>query len=291
MSNRQIYDTVFRHYFNDPRRFLSLGNALLNTCITDTGLLRFNTLEGTFFSNLKNDISCLFGSTFLLVLEHQTTENRNMPFRLLCYAAELYQKFIADAHVDMYNPHLQKLPPPVFVVFYDNMSNNADHTQMHLSDAFGGDGRFLELNVDVYNIFGDANQGLKAKCDYLRQYGLFSTKHRNLRKSGLDGDAAIRETLKYCRENGIMTDYINEHESEVFRMLHNEWDSDAERIGYMNAGREEGIKVGEERGEERGLVASIKNLMSRTTYTMPQAMDLLGIPQERQQHFAMLLQG
>ena len=262
---------------------MSLGNAILDTCITDTDLLRFNTLAGTFFSNLKNDISCLFGTTFLLVLEHQTTENRNMPFRLLCYAVELYQRFVADAHIDMYNPHLQKLPPPVFVVFHDNRSKNPEYMQLHLSDAFGGDGRFLDLHVDVYNIFGDANRDLKAKCDYLRQYSLFSTKHRTLRESGANGDIAVSETLKYCRKNDIMVDYINEHESEVFRMLHNEWDSDAERAGYMAAGREE--------GREEGIVTSIRNLMSQTTYTLPQAMELLGIPQERQPHFAAMLQG
>ena len=266
---------------------MSLGNAILNTRITDTEELRFNTLKGTFFSNLKNDISCLFGNTFLLILEHQTTDNRNMPFRLLCYAVELYQRFIADMHINIYNPHLISLPPPVFVVFHDNRSNSPEHTRLHLSDAFGGDGRFLELTVDVYNIFGDANQNLKNKCDYLRQYSLFSTKHRTLRESGVDGNTAVSETLTYCRKNNIMVDYINEHESEVFRMLYNEWDADAERIGYMDAGREEGRAE----GRDEGILTTLRNIITNTHCSVDQALQIAGISPDRQQHFALLLQG
>ena len=265
---------------------MELGNALLGTHITDQNLLQFNTLPGTFFSNLKNDISCLFGSTFLLIIEHQTTDNRNMPFRMLCYAVELYQKFIADTHIDMYNPHLQKLPPPVFVVFHDNRSTAPEHTRLHLSDAFGGDSRFLDMHADVYNIFGDAGQALKAKCDYLRQYSVFSTKHRTFRETGMDGDTAIRETIKYCLANNVMVNYIKEHESEVFRMLHNEWDSDAERAGYMAAGREEGRVE----GREEGILTTLRNIMLNTHCSIEQALHIAGISPDQQPHFAAMLQ-
>lgn len=36
MPNHQVRDTVFRDYFNNTERLLSLGNALLGTNYTDS---------------------------------------------------------------------------------------------------------------------------------------------------------------------------------------------------------------------------------------------------------------
>ena len=40
MANRQIYDTVFRDYFNHPARLLSLCNAVLRTQYSDPADIR-----------------------------------------------------------------------------------------------------------------------------------------------------------------------------------------------------------------------------------------------------------
>ena len=281
MSNRKIYDTVFRHYFNDKTRFMSLGNALLDTNLTNPNELIFNTLDGTFYSSIKNDISCLFGSFLLFILEHQTTDNENMPFRFLCYVVELFQSFVASMNYNMYDSRLKRLPSPTFFVMLDRSENDPEHKIYRLSDAFGGDDRYLDLKVDVYNIHGRANPVLKSKCDYLRQYGLFSAKHRSLRESGMDADTAIRETIKYCRANNIMLDYIEEHESEVFRMLHYEWDEEEAKAGYFAAG--------EEKGMEKGVLNTLKNILQNSQFTLPQAMNLMGIAPERQAYYAAMV--
>ena len=244
MSNKQIYDTVFRHYFNDKERFLSLGNATLNTNIDDAEKIHFNTLKGTFYSNLKNDISCLFGEYFLFITEHQSTVNENMTFRFLCYAVELYQKYVAENKLKMYRKSIVKLPIPRFVIFYDGEEKEYEYRQLRLSDAFGGNGEYLELCADMYNLQGGMNEELKEKCPYLRQYSMFSAKHRALRKKGMSVDEATKETIAYCRDNNIMSDYIAEHESEVFRMLTMEWNENEAKNAYIEEGIEQGMKQG-----------------------------------------------
>ena len=63
-GNKKYRDTVFRDYFNEPVRLLSLCNAILGTQYSDVAELKINTLEGIFFDNQKNDISCTIGNHF-----------------------------------------------------------------------------------------------------------------------------------------------------------------------------------------------------------------------------------
>ena len=111
--NKRYRDTVFRDYFNDAEGLLSLWNALLGT---DAAALKINTLEGTFFDRQKNDISCVVENNFLILIEHQTTVNKNMPFRCLSYVAELMNNLIVDKD-KLYHKALIRFPAPRFYVF------------------------------------------------------------------------------------------------------------------------------------------------------------------------------
>ena len=94
--NKRYRDTVFRSYFNDADRLLTLCNALLNTDYQDTAAIQINTLEGTFFDRQKNDLSCKIGDNFLVLIEHQSSINENMPFRCLSYVAELMNNLVVN---------------------------------------------------------------------------------------------------------------------------------------------------------------------------------------------------
>ena len=95
-ANKKYRDSVFRDYFNEPNRLLSLCNAILGTNYQDSEKLNINTLEGIFFDNQKNDISCTIEDNFLILIEHQTSVNNNMPFRCLSYVAELLNNLVED---------------------------------------------------------------------------------------------------------------------------------------------------------------------------------------------------
>jgi len=110
-----------------------------------------NTLEGIFFDNQKNDISCTIGNTFLVLVEHQTSVNENMPFRCLSYVTELLNNLVTNKK-KLYNKLLIRFPAPRFVVLYDGERAEPLKREMRLSDAFGGDSSSLELVVTAYNI-------------------------------------------------------------------------------------------------------------------------------------------
>jgi len=117
-ANKKYRDSVFRDYFNEPNRLLSLCNAILGTDYKNSQKLSINTLEGIFFDNQKNDISCVIENNFLVLIEHQTTVNENMPFRCLSYVAEIMNNLIVDKD-KLYHKALIRSPAPRFYVFYD----------------------------------------------------------------------------------------------------------------------------------------------------------------------------
>ena len=236
--NKRYRDTVFRDYFNDEERLLSLCNALLGT---DAAALKINTLEGTFFDRQKNDISCVVENNFLVLIEHQTTVNENMPFRCLSYVAELLNNLVVDKD-KLYHKALIRFPVPRFYVFYDGDDLQPVKREMRLSEAFTGSDTALELVVTALNINFGLNQPLLAKCQYLREYSTLVGKVKEGIRAGLTRKEAISRAVKFCLNNRLMKGYLEEKSQEVFNMLALQWEQDkAIRASYED-GRDDGIE-------------------------------------------------
>ena len=236
--NPRYRDSVFRSYFNDPVRLLSLCNAVLDTKYTNPDELNINTLEGIFFDKQKNDISCTIDNHFLVLVEHQTTVNENMPFRCLSYVAELLNNLIKNKN-KLYNKGLIKFPKPKFFVLYDGNEDEPLLRKMRLSDAFDGDSDSLELVVSVFNINFGLSQPLLQKCPYLSDYSTLVGKVKEGIRLGLSRRDAISRAVKFCLEHGIMGNYLIEHSEEVFNMLALEWNMNDALQARFEDGRNE----------------------------------------------------
>ena len=237
--NAQYRDTVFRSFFNDQTRLLSLCNALLGTNYTNPDELNINTLEGIFFDKQKNDISCTIGEHFFVLVEHQTTVNENMPFRCLSYVAELLNNLVKDKHKRYYKG-LIKFPRPKFFVLYDGDKYEPLQRQMRLSDAFDGDSDSLELVVNAFNINYGLPQPLLNHCHYLSDYSTLVGKVKEGIRLGLSRRDAISRAVKFCLDNAIMGDYLVENSKEVFNMLALEWNLDDALSARFEEGYEDG---------------------------------------------------
>lgn len=242
-GNRKYRDTVFCSYFNEPKRLLSLCNAILGTKYEDESKLDINTLEGIFFDDQKNDISCTIENHFLVLLEHQSTVNENMPFRFLSYVAELLNKLVTDKQ-KIYRRSLIEFPAPRFFVLYNGDADEPLEREMKLSEAFGGDDAALELIVTVYNINYGVRQPLLTKCRYLNDYSVLVWKVKEGIRLGLTRRNAISNAVKFCIANGIMKGYLEEHSEEVFNMLALEWDKNLALQARFDDGFDSGIAKG-----------------------------------------------
>ena len=269
-ENRTHKDSLFVDYFSKDRdwkqHFLSLYNALhgTNLQVADTQLERVN-LEQVLYKSYYNDIAVLVDGQFILMIEHQSTINPNMPLRLLEYVARIYGN-IVDSKAK-FSRHLVPLAKPEFYVFYTGDQELPPESYLYLSDAFPNQGQnadlTLELKVKVCTIKNEHPSPVVHSCTDLEQYVQF------LELMGEAKAAGHKHPLKWAIQEAvrrnILRDYLERKGGEVLSILMTEYDyatdmavlkEEAYEDGLfagLATGREEGISIGLERGLEQGL--------------------------------------
>jgi len=276
---RAYRDSLFRDIFNNADRLPEIYEALLGikTTASDIALA---TINETLFSGIKNDVGFIVGGQHVLLTEHQSTTNANMPLRMLMYLAEVYRRYVdADA---VYRKRLIPLPAPKFYVFYNGIEKMPDMWSLHLSDAFEGRKADLELAVEIININHQPGRPILEKCHALKSYSVFVAKVRESVKSGNALEVAISEAARYCIANNYLEDYFRQKQKEeVFDMLNFAWDQE----------RALEIRAEEARadGRQEGLTASICNVMHSMNFSVEKAMDVLQIPADERAKYAALV--
>ena len=247
-KGRQYQDTVFRAYMNDVDRLRDVAGALHGRKYAADEKIQIMTLEGTFLSQLKNDISFLIEGCYLILLEHQSTWNPNMALRCLYYICEQFRTLVEAKK--LYQSVKIKLPAPEFHVFYLGENDTRESHLLNLSDSYmTKDGKgFLELTVLCHNIAYDSGKKLLQKSRALHDYSFFVACVKKNIAQGMERATAIRTAMRYCRENDIMKNFLESHESEVIDMVNFEWN----QKDFEEAIREDGIEQGMARGREEG---------------------------------------
>jgi len=155
----------------------------------------------------------------MVVGEHQSTANENMPVRMLMYLGQLYEKWLKMQGEEkfLYSTKIHKIPRPEFVVFYNGTTARPEKEILSISSAFEDDGRagnerlgFIELEVPVYNINKGMSDELVGKSSTLRQYSEFVSKLREFQKAYENFETAVRETVTHCIDNDILVDFLRE---------------------------------------------------------------------------------
>ena len=72
MTNPKVRDTVFCKYMSTEDHLLAVLNAIKGTYYTDSSSITINTLSGSFYSNIKNDIAFMLDTLIMMLIEHQT---------------------------------------------------------------------------------------------------------------------------------------------------------------------------------------------------------------------------
>lgn len=245
-GKRNYKDSLFRNIFKDKKRLCSLYNALSGENISPRDIT-INTLRGTFYNDIKNDISFEVGNHTVVLMEHQGSWNPNMPLRMLWYIGKLYRRHI---DVDMaYHSKMVKIPAPKFYVLYNGSKDEPEHRIMRLSEAFEGESNSLELVADSYNINLAKGKKLLDSCYELRCYSVFVTKVQEYLAAKQELSQAIKSAVRYCRDNELMKEYFKEHEKEVLDMVTFKWDDKRAR------------EIAEEEGMEKGMLKTLCSLV------------------------------
>ena len=249
--NRKYKDSVFVDLFSEDEKakenFLSLYNALHGTNLPLSSPVENIRLDNVIYMNIINDVSCLVDGKIIVLAEHQSTINENMPLRFLEYIARLYEKL--QAPTDRYVRKLSKIPTPEFYVFYNGTEDYPETTVLKLSDAFitKPEHAPLELTVQVLNINTDKANKVLAACKPLEEYSLFVEEVR--KQTQLDPENGFTNAVKICIEKGILREYLMRKSREVINMLVAEYDYDTD----IAVQREESLRIGIQQGIEQGI--------------------------------------
>ena len=252
--NRRYKDSVFVDLFGEDKdakeNFLSLYNALHGTYLDGSTELKPLRLDNVMYMSFCNDVSCLIDNKIIVLAEHQSTVNDNMPVRFLEYSARLYEQIQNPR--DRYLRKLKQIPSPEFYVFYNGEAQYPSQTELKLSDAFAVKSAkpCLELVVKVMNINYNKDNKLLENCKPLEEYTLFvETVRRHIR---LDGENGFKNAIKECIQNDILRDYLERKSREVMNMLVAEYDYDTDIAVQREEEREIAFAEGEAQGIERG---------------------------------------
>lgn len=260
---RNYKDSVFRMLFNDKKNLIDLYNAIFHTNYSLETPLEFDTIEEVLFKTIKNDIAFTIADTYIVLVEHQSTATENMAIRDLIYFATIIQKMFSNR--DFYREKALEIPNPSFIVLYNGTEKMPDYYTMNLSDHYKlkEESPALQLTVKVYNVNEDKESELLTRCRILREYSRFVAIVRKHTEEGTMNNEVVQKILKECREEGILTDFLEEHGTEAVNMLFLEMTEEEARELSKQDGYEEGRKDGVEQGRKDGVRLTAQKMKAK----------------------------
>ncbi|MDR0306717.1 MAG: Rpn family recombination-promoting nuclease/putative transposase, partial [Chitinispirillales bacterium] len=224
-TNREYKDSVFTLLFSEKDKLIELCNAFLDTNYGPDTEVQITTLRNVLFMEQVNDISFVIDGKIVVLIEHQSTINENIPLRMLLYIARVYEKICENKN--LYRINRIDIARPEFIVAYNGKDEYPDEQVLKLSDMFAECGEKnpieLELLVKVYNINNGRNVHIAQKSRTLSEYEIFIDTVRRYKEETNNLADAVTQAVKECIDKNILKTFLNNHGSEVTNMLLTEW--------------------------------------------------------------------
>lgn len=256
VSNRQVKASAFTTFFSDPKNAAQLYSALDGVPVSPEDI-QYTTLEGVLFMARKNDMAFTVRNRVLVISEHQSTVNANMPLRDVIYYGRTLEKLVEPKA--LYRNKLIRVPTPEFYVFYNGDEPFPSEKILRLSDSFieKSTEYMLELLVKVININLPAGHTILKQCRPLYEYSWFIQKVKEHLQEGCERDVAITLAIQACEKAGIFEEFVREHGTEAVNMLFTQFNmEDALEVRY-----EEGFEDGEQQGIQQGLAKGMSLML------------------------------
>lgn len=264
--SRQAKDHVFVDLFNQPKYCLALFNALHPeaTDITETDIQNI-TISHVIVDKPYNDLGFTVRDKLLVLVEAQSTWSYNILVRLLLYFADTLLGIIKEHESwDIHNTGKLPLPVPEFYVIYTGEKRSVPERISLRKDFFGDAAAPIDLEARVVSTESTEN--------IIGQYIIFAHVYdQQVKRYGRDRKAA-EETVRICKDRGVLREYLEAHEKEVVNSM------------IMLFEQEEAVKrYGNRRAAEaraEGKLATLAELVGEGVMTIEQAAKKAGMTVE-----------
>ena len=250
---RNYKDRIFRMVFREKKALLALYNAMNETDYENEDDLKVTTLESALYLEMKNDVSFVLYDE-LLLYEHQSTKNPNLPLRNLFYVSDVYSELTKDLF--LYGSVPVQIPEPKFVVFYNGLENMQEREVLKLSSLYAKKAEHISLELEtlVLNVNVGYNKILMERCRQLSDYAQFVSEVRKRLSKKIPLSEAVNEAVEDCIQRGILAEFLSKNRAEVIKVSIYEYDE--EKVKRMF--KEECMKLGIEQGKQIGIEQGIE---------------------------------
>ena len=252
-GNKTYKDRLFCFLFGSEENkawTLSLYNAVNGSHYTDPNSIEITTIKSVMYLGIHNDVSFMISGEMNLY-EQQSSYNPNMPVRMLQYAGNLYEKYIANTEISKYSSTLMPLPAPRLIVFYNGVTEQPSEKILRLSDSFpAGAKSDIEVTVRMLNINAGRNQDILDACKPLAEYAWLVAEIRksNPKANTEELSIAIDRAIATMPDDFVIRPFLRAHQAEVKGMLLTEYNEaeEMERLKrtYQREGQREGLREG-----------------------------------------------
>lgn len=253
---RNYKDRIFRMVFREKKALLALYNAMNETDYENEDNLKVTTLESALYLEMKNDVSFVLYDE-LLLYEHQSTKNPNLPLRNLFYVSDVYSELTKDLF--LYGSVPVQIPEPKFVVFYNGLENMQEREVLKLSSLYAKKAEHISLELEtlVLNVNVGYNKILMERCRQLSDYAQFVSEVRKRLSKKIPLSEAVNEAVEDCIQRGILAEFLSKNRAEVIKVSIYEYDEEKVKRMFkeecMKLGMEQGKQLGIEQGKQIGI--------------------------------------
>ncbi len=211
-AKRTAKNSVFLDLFQNKSYLLKLYQTLhpedkeaTEESLTDV------TIENVLTDNLYNDLGFIVHNKLMILVEAQSTWTMNILVRILLYLAQSYHEYFQRTRQDYYKSRKVKMPKPeLYVIFTGNKGQKPD--KILLSEEFF-DGADIDIEVKAKVIYESDTD------DIINQYIIFcKVFNEQTRQHGMTRKA-VMETIRVCRDQNVLCDYLAEREREVVTIM------------------------------------------------------------------------
>jgi len=203
---------MFRGCFKIPQNFLHLfKHCNGDTTLTTDDIKLFDLESVVIVRGRRNDVSFITKDNRLIILiEHQSSLNPNMAFRLFLYYMELLHLWItSNNEINLYsNSKIENFPLPEFYVVY-NGEKPLDKEFSTFKLDYGG--VKIEVEVKILDIHFENLEDTKPD-NALAGYSFFYKVFDEGKQAGLSNEEAFVKAREESISRGYLKDFINKEE-------------------------------------------------------------------------------
>lgn len=246
-AKRTIKDSVFTNLFGDSKYLLQFYQAIHpEDKNVKEDELRTITLENILTDDIYNDLGFIKGDKIMILAEAQSTWTSNIIIRALEYLVNSYRRYFTENGMDLYQSKKVSLPKPeLYVIYTGNRKKRPDRITLS-EEFFQGENTAIEVTVKMIY---DGRNG-----DIINQYVTFTKiLNEQIRLHG-GTKKAILETIRICKDENILKEYLESRESEVVDIMMQLYDQEEiMRVHVQSKCKDAAIQATVEMCQEFGL--------------------------------------